>query len=92
MEVQKRYTSIPKHLFRMRMVLPSQKKIPRATKISSDMSTVRKERLMLKWGTFKKVTGRITIKLIMFVVLCLKGFLPARGALQTCIPQAIVNG
>ena len=42
----KKYTSIPKHLFRMRMVLPSQKKIP----ISRDMGRVRKERYMLKWG------------------------------------------
>ena len=50
MEVQKKYTSLPKHLFRMRMVLPSQKKIPIATKISSDMGRVRKERYMLKWG------------------------------------------
>ena len=46
----KKYTSIPKHLFRMRMVLPSQKKIPIATKISRDMGRVRKERYMLKWG------------------------------------------
>ena len=33
------------------MVLPSQKKIPTATKISSDMGRVRKERYMLKWVT-----------------------------------------
>ena len=38
----KKYTSIQKDLFRMRMVLPIQKEITIATKISREMGRVRK--------------------------------------------------
>ena len=47
----KKCTSKPKDLFRMRMVLTSQKKISIATKIIRYLVRVRKERYMLKWGT-----------------------------------------
>ena len=40
----KNHTSIPKDLFRMRIVLPSQNKIPIATKIIRYLVRVRKER------------------------------------------------
>ena len=42
----KKHTSIPKDLFRMRIVLPSQNKIPIATKIIRYLVRVRKERYM----------------------------------------------
>ena len=46
MDVKKKYTSIPKDPFRMRMVLPSQKKIKTATKIGKELVWVRKGRYM----------------------------------------------
>ena len=53
-----------------------------------------KELARLIWCPFpfKKVTGRITIKLIMLVVLLMNEFLSARGEFGKYSPQRIVTG
>ena len=52
-----------------------------------------KEQARVIWSflTFNKVPGSITIKLIVFVILWLNDFQPARRASQTYIPHTIVN-